>query len=100
MLEEFRAKRARRTEHRANPKTIPVIEGDVLCTTAKLIIGATTLDDKPLYICQDSRASINGITLAKAQDLNVILQMLRTPMKAVLGNGYMYPTMHAMCSPS
>ena len=51
-----------------------------------LIIRATTLNDKPLYICQDSGASINGITLATAQDSKVILQRLCTPMKALLGN--------------
>ena len=87
LLEEFRAKRARRAELNSNHGTIAVIEGDVLRTTAMLIIGATTLNDKPLYICQDSGASINGITLATARDSNVILQRLRTPMKALLGNG-------------
>ena len=50
-------------------------------TTAMLIIGAADQNGKPLYLCQDSGASINAIDCATVQQTGATLQKLRKPMQ-------------------
>ena len=52
-----------------------------------IIIGAVTTKGTPLYMCQDTGASLNGTTIAVARKEGLRLIKMQSPMIALLGNG-------------
>ena len=52
-----------------------------------IIIGAVTTKGTPLYMCQDTGASLNGTTIAVARKEGLRLTKMQSPMIALLGNG-------------
>ena len=63
------------------------IEGKQGTFTGMLILGATSINEEVLYMCQGSGASINGVDLRTAQKLGLQVIKLQHLLKALLGKG-------------
>ena len=87
LLQQYRERKRISGLVRSSRGSVNAIEGKPEHATAMIIIGAVTTKGTPLYMCQDTGASLNGTTIAVARKEGLRLTKMQSPMIALLGNG-------------